>query len=49
MCAFVGASAALSVSEIPFVGPIGAVRIGRVEGDYVINPMPEQIERATSS
>ena len=44
MCAFVGASAALALSEIPFLGPIGAVRIARVEGAYVINPGPEQIE-----
>ena len=43
MCAFVGASAALSISEIPFVGPIAAVRLGRVEGNYVVNPTPEQL------
>ncbi|HTY24266.1 MAG TPA: polyribonucleotide nucleotidyltransferase [Desulfomonilaceae bacterium] len=35
-----GASAALQVSDIPFHGPIGAVRIGRVEGNFVINPSP---------
>ncbi len=46
VCAFVGASAALSVSEIPFVGPIGAVRLGRVEGDYVINPTPAQVDES---
>ncbi len=46
MCAFVGASAALSISEIPFLGPIAAVRIGRVEGDYVINPLPEDLEES---
>ncbi|MBW2496201.1 MAG: polyribonucleotide nucleotidyltransferase [Deltaproteobacteria bacterium] len=40
MCAFVGASAALAISEIPFLGPIGAVRIARVEGDYQLNPGP---------
>jgi polyribonucleotide nucleotidyltransferase len=34
------ASAALVVSDIPFHGPIGAVRIGRVEGNFVINPSP---------
>src|SRR6201997_346467 len=33
-----GASAALSVSDIPFAGPIGAVRIGRVDGQFVPNP-----------
>jgi len=46
MCAFVGASAALSISEIPFLGPIAAVRIGRVDGDYVINPVPEDLEES---
>src|SRR5437899_5678526 len=33
-----GASAALSVSDIPFAGPIGAVRVGRVKGEFVANP-----------
>jgi len=33
-----GASAALTVSDIPFKGPIGAVRIGRVNGEFVANP-----------
>ncbi|MHA7839725.1 MAG: polyribonucleotide nucleotidyltransferase, partial [bacterium] len=44
MCAFVGASAALSISEIPFLGPIAAVRIGRLDGEYVLNPAPEDLE-----
>ncbi len=46
MCAFVGASAALSISDLPFLGPIGAVRIARMEGEFVINPTPEQRETA---
>ncbi len=46
MLAMVGASAALNVSNIPFPGPIGAVRISRVEGEHVINPSFEQIEAA---
>jgi polyribonucleotide nucleotidyltransferase len=46
VCAFVGASAALSISEIPFLGPIAAVRLGRVGGDYLINPTPDQIEES---
>src|SRR6187200_3224335 len=33
-----GASAALSVSDIPFAGPIGAVRVGRVDGQFIANP-----------
>ncbi len=35
-----GASAALHLSDIPFAGPIGAVRVGRVEGGLIINPTP---------
>src|SRR2546429_2055112 len=41
-----GASAALSVSDIPFAGPIGAVRIGRINGQFVANPT--HTERAQS-
>ena len=39
-----GASAALCVSDIPFGGPIGATRVGFVDGDYVINPTFQQLE-----
>src|SRR5204862_3199103 len=41
-----GASAALSVSDIPFAGPIGAVRVGRVDGQF--NANPTHIEREMS-
>jgi len=37
-----GASIALSISEAPFAGPIGAVAVGYVDGEYVINPNAEQ-------
>jgi polyribonucleotide nucleotidyltransferase len=37
-----GASAALCVSDIPFAGPIGAVRVGRVDGHFVVNPTHSQ-------
>src|SRR3954464_11667655 len=37
-----GASAALMVSSIPFPTPVGAVRIGKVEGNFVVNPSEEQ-------
>jgi polyribonucleotide nucleotidyltransferase len=40
--AMIGASTALTVSDIPFLGPIGAVRIGRIEGEFVINPTRQQ-------
>jgi polyribonucleotide nucleotidyltransferase len=39
-----GASAALAISDIPFAGPIGAVRVGRVNGEFLINPTFEQRE-----
>ena len=37
-----GASAALSISDIPFAGPIGAVRVGHVNGEFIVNPTFEQ-------
>jgi polyribonucleotide nucleotidyltransferase len=46
ICAFVGASAALSISELPFLGPIGAVRLGRIGGEFVSNPTPDQLEES---
>lgn len=42
----IGASAALCVSDIPFNGPIGAVEVGLVDGEIVINPNVEQIEKS---
>ena len=41
-----GASAALTISDIPFGGPIGATRVGYVDGDFVINPTYEELERS---
>jgi polyribonucleotide nucleotidyltransferase len=40
--AMIGASTALTVSDIPFQGPIGAVRVGRIDGEFVINPTRQQ-------
>src|ERR671919_519962 len=39
-----GASAALMISPLPFLGPIGAVRIGRVDGELVVNPTLRETE-----
>jgi len=39
-----GASAALAVSDIPFLEPIGEVRVGRINGEYIINPSHQEIE-----
>src|SRR5215203_6861550 len=41
-----GASAALMVSDIPFPQPVGAVRIGKIEGNFVINPGEEAMQEA---
>lgn len=43
--AMIGASAALSISGIPFNGPIGAARVAYVDGAYVLNPTRAQIEK----
>jgi polyribonucleotide nucleotidyltransferase len=43
-----GASAALMISPLPFLGPVGAVRIGRIDGELVVNPtLPELEEEST--
>jgi polyribonucleotide nucleotidyltransferase len=42
--AMVAASAALTISGVPFMGPIGAARVGYSEGDYILNPTQEQIK-----
>src|SRR6266700_230959 len=42
----VGASAALSISDIPFAGPIGAVRVGYIDDQLVINPLESQMEHS---
>ena len=41
--ALVGASAALTISGIPFMGPIGAARVGYIDGAYVLNPKQDQL------
>lgn len=44
IAAMIGTSAALSISDVPFSGPIGGVIVGRVDGQFVINPTPAQEE-----
>jgi len=39
-----GASAALMISNIPFHGPVGAVRVGRINGEFIVNPTYQQLE-----
>ncbi|MEW6421699.1 MAG: polyribonucleotide nucleotidyltransferase [Deinococcota bacterium] len=43
----IGASAALSVSDIPWQGPTACVRVGLVEGEYVVNPTADQLTRSS--
>lgn len=44
--ASIGASAALHISNIPFNGPTAAVQVGRVDGQLIANPTPQQLERS---
>lgn len=46
IAAMIGTSAALCVSEIPFEGPIAGVIVGRVDGQFIINPTVEQAEKS---
>ena len=41
-----GASAALSISQIPFMGPVGGVRVGRIGGEFVTNPTNSQLDES---
>lgn len=43
----IASSAALMVSDIPFAGPIAALTVGKVDGNLVVNPSPEQLETST--
>ncbi len=42
----IGASVALSISDIPFAGPIASVRVGRIAGEFIINPTFSQLEES---
>jgi polyribonucleotide nucleotidyltransferase len=42
-----GASAALTISDIPFNAPVGAVRVGKIDGELIINPTNDQLEAST--
>jgi polyribonucleotide nucleotidyltransferase len=44
IAALIGSSAALAISGIPFNGPVGAARVGYVNGEYVLNPGPAQLK-----
>ena len=46
VCGINGASAALHVSDIPFLGPIGAVRVGLVNGQFIVNPTYDEMRES---
>lgn len=46
LAGMIGASAALHISEIPFAGPIGGVKVGRIDGQFIINPTVAQMEKS---
>jgi len=45
--AMIASSAALTISGIPFLGPIGAARVGRINGDFVLNPQLDEMPEST--
>ncbi|CAK4836452.1 unnamed protein product [Aphanomyces euteiches] len=45
MTAMIGTSAALAISDVPFNGPVGGVIVGRIDGEFIINPTVEQNEK----
>ncbi len=47
MVAMVGASAALTISGLPFLGPIGGVRVGEIDGELTLNPTLDQMKTST--
>ena len=46
MAAMIGSSIALMISDIPFEGPIAGVVVGYIDGKYIINPTPEELEKS---
>jgi len=46
IAALIGTSAALSISGAPFAGPVGAARVGYIDGDYVLNPTFSQLKQS---
>lgn len=46
MAAMLGSSLALSVSDIPFEGPIAGVQVGRIDGKFIVNPTPAQLDKS---
>lgn len=47
VAALIGASAALSISGLPFMGPVGACRVGYINGEFVLNPIPSDLSQSS--
>ena len=47
LTAMLGSSLAVSISKIPFNGPIAGVKVGCIDDEFIINPTPEQLEKST--
>ena len=47
IAAQIGASAALTISDIPWAGPVAGCRVGYIDEEFVLNPTPEQREKST--
>ena len=45
-CSLIGASAALTLSGLPFLGPIASARVGYMDGDYILNPTNEELKNS---
>ena len=45
-CSLIGASAALTISGLPFLGPIASARVGYMDGDYILNPTNEELKNS---
>ena len=43
IAALIGASTALTISGLPFLGPIGGCRVGHIDGEYVLNPQLDEM------
>src|SRR5512134_3842469 len=44
VCGMIGASAALSLSKAPFAGPIAGAKVGRIDGEYILNPTHDELD-----
>ena len=46
ICAMIGASAAITISGLPFLGPLACSRVGYMDGEYILNPTKEELNES---